>query len=522
MPWKHDGKIAGQSHWGGNYDVNKIIFLDSNHTYTQDGDESCSVNSVYYIPEGVTPTQANLLNYRIWHRYWEEPPAEHQLVRGTSGVLIEYTPSANMTVNSFGIFEDNGDTTYTNDNFRIFNEAGIQIAFLGTGTIISNEIEKYGLSGHIRTGNMGSVPLQADKKYYFLFQPDSNQSSNAIPAMFYNEEGVIRQTYTASSDTETTTTDVSTWNNYITGNTNAELLSNFIKANQNDYMTWTYNNNYDLQQNKTYVRSNYNNNLNYPFTTASITNKEALCDLDNNTLFWDDNYINYHTIKLRTSTLPHSAYKGTLVLNQILNLNKNDWFIYGPEYNTGLTVGDIYTCNFDSISTFNTSQNEFALQFADLLRNIPTSGDEIFCIDAKPTYSCLNHIIINKGFTSYITTMTPLTGDPASGYATSGIYLLGPGSYSDIGQIYNNGIYFYNNNTLNLIYDQNMTTIVDIETVADKCIHHDFTELYTNYGSMSNFYSTTAQPQEAFLNTTFNDARYYLEINGQEVDTSST
>lgn len=521
MPWKHDGKIAGQSHWGGNYDVNKIIFLDSNHTYTQDGDESCAVNSVYYIPQGVIPTQANLLDYRIWHRYWENPPVQHELVRGSNGALIEYSPSANMTLSSFGIFEDNGDTTRTNDNFRIFNDVGIQIAFLGTGTIVSNEVEKYGLSGHIRTGNMGSIPLKQNKKYYFLFQTDNNQSSNATPALFNNESGIIRATYSQMSDTETGTTDVSTWNNTITGDSNTTLLSNFFNASENDYMQWSFNNAFDLEENKVYVRSNYNNGLNYPFA-SNVSSKDDVCRLNNNTLFFDNNIFNYHTIKLRNNTLHSSAYSGTLVLSQILALNKNDWFIYGTEYNTGFTVGDIYECNFDSISTFNTSQTEFALQLADLFRHIPVSGDEVFCTDQKPTYSCLNHIITNKGFTSYISTMSPLTADPTSGYATSGIYLLGAGTYSYIGQIYNTNVYFYDNNNLTMIHDQNLTNFVNIDSVVDKCIHYTFSDLYTNYGSINNFYSTTATPQTAFLQTTFDDARYYLEINGQEVDTSST
>ena len=513
MPWRIEGKIGchfpdrGQP----NLDTDNIIFCPNGSTAN-----SAQIEKVYYIPAGVTNITVNdLPQYGIWRRYWEEPPAELQLVRGSDGVLIEYIPDRDITLNSFGIFEDNGNTSYTNDNFRIFNEAGVQLAFLGSGTIISNEVVKYGLTGHIRTGNMGTVQLKAGKKYYFLFQTDSWQSSNATPAMFNNEEGIVRQTYNQQSDTLTGVVDDSTWNSYIAGNTNIQLFENFVNANQNDYMVWTYSDMYGLNQNKLYLRNNYYNNLNYPFVD-NVSNNSDICNLDNNTLFWYTN-----TLKQRNTTLTASAFSGTLVLNQILQLNKNDWFIYGAEYNTGLTVGDVYRCDFNNISTFNTSQNDFALQLADLLKNIPNSGDEIFCTDAKPSYSCFNHIITNTGYISCINTLTPLTSDPATGYTESGVYLLGAGTYSYIGQIYNTGVYFYSNNNLTVIHDQNMNTIISIDSVANKCTHYNYSDLYKDYGDMTNFYSTTAESQTAFLNTTYGNARYYLEINGQEVNTPS-
>lgn len=546
MPWKHDGKIAMQFNWGAvNYDAVKIVYADNSHPYTADGDETNAINKVYYFPDGFNPatlTDSNLDDYLFWHRYWEEPPSELQLVRGTTGVLIEYSPSANMTLNSFGIFEDNGDTTKTNDNFRIFNEGGIQIAFLGTGTIISNEVEKYGLTGHIRTGNMGSVPLQADKKYYFLFQTDSNQSSNAIPAMFYDEVGVTRQTYTAQSDSETTTADVSTWNNYITGNTSTDLINNFLAANQNDYMTWTYNNTYSFVQNKIYLRSNNPCPTgNFIGSVGGLSNNDyyRILETNPNDLFvWNGNNgmgVNNSTIYQTTNELSGTTSLGSLTADsEVIAADANTVFIFNGNSQAGLNQSKIYKKLVGAISSYSTSQNSEGYKLAEMFMKNSTPGNTLIPLHTI-YYQGQNKIWDRKDVGSVqISTMTPQDdwSTLSSTVVNNGIYFLKQGATFPGINLWENSVAQYidgnfykidenNNNAHNISAYYNILNLNNpIITTEYSTFTDTGKEIVTTVGSIQSMYSTTAQPQEAFLNTTFNDARYYLEINGNEVDTS--
>ena len=542
MPWKHDGKIAMQFNWGAvNYDAVKIVYADNSHPYTADGDETNAINKVYYFPDGFNPatlTDSNLDDYLFWHRYWEEPPSEHQLIRGTTGALIEFIPSANMTLNSFGIFEDNGDTTKTNDNFRIFNEAGIQIAYLGTGTIISNEIEKYGLTGHIRTGNMGSIPLEADKKYYFLFQSDSFNSSNAIPAKFNNEIGVIRETYNAQSDTQTATYNLTGLNNnlgFIGGTT---AISKFITANSGDYMTWNTNDSdasiYSrFNANTLYVRSDNLTGLTGDFIgkIGTGTIYESVLEVDNGNMFaWKgyNNHLSNDMLYEKNNVLDSTKYIANVDnISKVLSANINSNFVYRPaNYDGILNIGSIYKKNFNSVGTFNTSrQNDDA--FAELLLNSGFSahGNEIFTTTGFCGWG-YNSLLTRTNIGSVqFTTLTPINVTAVTNKVDDGLYYLS-GTWSD--PINVRGVYYYeqSSDSFKLLFNanygadlNNVTRFVTSATIASHCTEYNVTavvnELNPNLMMLASAY---VQPE--FTQTTYNDTRYYLEINSNEVDTT--
>lgn len=538
MPWKTEGKIghlypdyAGD----GRFDTANIIYCADGTTAT-----SALVEKVYYIPPGVTSLTINdLPQYGVWRRYWENPPQQLELVRGSDGVLIEYIPSSDITLNSFGIFEDNGNTSFTNDNFRIFNEAGIQLAFLGTGTIVSNEVVKYGLTGHIRTGNMGSVPLQAGKKYYFLFQTDTYNSSNATPALFYNEEGIIRQTYTAVSDTQTDTYNLTGLNNdlgYIGGTT---AISEFITANSGDYMTWNsaasdataYN---QFSSNTVYVRSNSLTGLtgDYIGKIGYQDQYEPILEVETDDMFaWDGYSTSLSNVMLYQK---NNVLDSTKCITNVDNISKvlsadiNSNFVYRPSnYDGILTIGHIYKKNFNSVGVYNTSRSNDEA-FAELLLNSGFSGntDEIFTTVGFCGWG-QNSILTRTGIGSVeFTDLTPVNINDVTNKVDDGLYYLS-GDWSD--PITVRGVYYYEQSTdsfkvlFNQNYGSDLTNVnrfVISATISGLCTDYDVTALVTELNpNLMMAASAYAQPE--FTETTFGNARYYLEINGQEVNTPS-
>jgi hypothetical protein len=536
MPWKTEGKIghlypdyAGD----GRFDTTNIIYCADGTTAT-----SALVEKVYYIPPGVTSLTINdLPQYGVWRRYWENPPAQLELVRGSDGVLIEYIPSSNITLNSFGIFEDNGNTSFTNDNFRIFNEAGIQLAFLGTGTVISNEVVKYGLTGHIRTGNMGSVQLEAGKKYYFLFQTDTYNSSNATPAMFYDEEGIIRQTYTAVSDTQTDTYNLTGLNNdlgYIGGTT---AISEFITSNNGDYMTWNtaasdataYN---QFNANTVYVRSDSLTGLtgDYVGKIGYQDQYEPILEIDTDDMFaWDGYGTSLSNVMLyqKNNVLDSTKYISNVDnISKVLSADINSNFVYRPSnYDGILTIGHIYKKNFNAVNAFNTSRmNDEA--FAELLLNSGFSGntDEIFSTVGFCGWG-QNSILSRTGIGSVeFTDLTPVNATAVTNKVDDGLYYLS-GTWEDPVKV--RGVYYYeqSSDSFKVLFDKNYTSdltninrFVTSSTISAKCTDYDVTALVTEMNP-NLMMAASAYVQPEFTETTFGNARYYLEINGQEVNT---
>lgn len=528
MPWKVEGKIGchfpdrGQP----NLDTDNIIFCPNGSTAN-----SAQIEKVYYIPPGVTNITVNdLPQYGIWRRYWENPPAQLELVRGSDGVLIEYIPSSNITLNSFGIFEDNGNTSFTNDNFRIFNEAGIQLAFLGTGTVISNEVVKYGLTGHIRTGNMGTVQLQAGKKYYFLFQTDTYNSSNATPAMFYNEEGIIRQTYTAVSDTQTDTYNLTGLNNdlgYIGGTT---AISEFITSNEGDYMTWNtaasdataYN---QFNANTVYVRSNsltgltgdYIGKIGYQDQYGSVLGVAT-----NDMFAWNGYNGTLSTAMLyqKNNVLDSNKYIENADIQKILTAQSGSNFIW-TEHTGPFTYNTIYEKNFDSIENFNTSRrNADALAELLLYSAFSANLDEIFNAVSFAGWG-ENTILTRTNLgTIQFNSLSPIPSADITNKVDNGLYYLET--------LYGNvGVYSYNqaNDTFELIIDNwtnkdinNLERFITSSTISGKCTDYIVTALVTELNP-NLMLAESSYVQPAFTETTFGNARYYLEINGQEVNT---
>jgi len=91
------------------------------------------------------------------------------------------------------------------------------------------------------------------------------------------------------------------------------------------------------------------------------------------------------------------------------------------------------------------------------------------------------------------------------------------------------GVYYYeqSSDSFKVLFDQNYTSdltninrFVTSSTISGKCTDYNVTALVTEMNP-NLMMAASAYVQPAFTETTFGNARYYLEINGQEVNTPS-
>lgn len=163
MTWKIDGKIAG--HFPGtqtaNRDAYRIVFAPPGEASPSNFEE---IEKVYYIPAGIQITQANLQNYLVWHRYWENPV--NKILSDFEGhVLIKYTPNINTTLNSIGVVCSNNGTSYR--CVYVFDNNGILIA-KETNETINESIELYEFSGVKRTITFSNQIILEENKTYWI------------------------------------------------------------------------------------------------------------------------------------------------------------------------------------------------------------------------------------------------------------------------------------------------------------------------------------------------------------------
>lgn len=165
MTWKIDGKIAG--HFPGtqtaNRDAYRIVFAPPGEASPSNFEE---IEKVYYIPAGIQITQANLQNYLVWHRYWENQV--NKILSDFEGhVLIKYTPNINTTLNSIGVVCSNNGTSYR--CVYVFDNNGILIA-KETNETINESIELYEFSGVKRTITFSNqITLEENKTYWIKY-----------------------------------------------------------------------------------------------------------------------------------------------------------------------------------------------------------------------------------------------------------------------------------------------------------------------------------------------------------------
>ena len=353
MTWKHDGKIAAQFPWRAvNYDAVKLVYADSTHPYTADGDESNAINKVYYFPDGLDPstvTTANLSNYLIWHRYWEE---QKKLLAGTQSVCIEYVSSgenaADLPLTAAAIYTADNESS-TTVNFGIIHESGLVVYKAVADTIDYSVSPKYDLAGALRKiQSISNVTLKKGLKYYIQY---TNSNNTFKPAYFENTSGCYVN-WTHGTLQSKSVADINSVDKYLGVVTDATV---WLAANENDFMISEIGQG-GLNNSDAYIRNNVCNNavvIGQNLQTLPASEKDKLLQLDSGDgfMYIGNNYtesqivvLNSQSIYTKNNTLDNTKYKGlkSTAKGILDELAQYDYCVYNGNSTSTLTNNVIY------------------------------------------------------------------------------------------------------------------------------------------------------------------------------------
>lgn len=485
MTWKIDGKIAGHFPGTGtaNRDAYRIVFAPPGEASPSNFEE---IEKVYYIPAGVQITQANLQNYLVWRRYWEE---YKKLLAGSQTVVFEYTPSSNVTLTSIGIFTDSSDNTQT-VNVAIYHESGL-VVYKHNADTRDGTTTKYELEGKRRhIDGISGVVLKGGLKYYIQYtqETDSNHTT-FYPAYFENSSGNYKVWYHGSVQNKQTVGDLSGLNDYK-GEIND--TSRIFSMQEGDFFIWTGGTGAGLQNGYCYVRSSVGQNYNFvgvigdpsnPGQSYTSSDLERIVNFPVNSEFiWYRNDLQGHkTIKCR--------------------------FIYAKTTSTS----GMYEKAFDDDESWNVGRQKVSEIIYDL-----KSHDSILITSGKMLYSSVAGYIFSKNSSYTIDSNfdpnNPLSTNPSSPVSDC-LYCVFANNVSET-HVYHNGGWY-------TVTQSNGADQISYDTVLNVT---DITDLLTEVGQNSDLIPTAYDSYRIASslrdNTTYpivSGRKYYLEINGNEV-----
>lgn len=435
--------------------VNRIVIVDVNGVQH-------NVQRVYWCPDGV---EAKL----VW--------PVRTLIAGDKLVAIEYVPSVDTTVQSIEIFTTSNQGNNNKARVKILHESGLYIAAFDSDNG-PDAATKYGLAGYARYVNNQNVVLKAGKKYYIVYQHDDDSPGEDAfwPAYFDGENGNYK-VYSNNRDT-VTTTDITNFRTYL-GELND--LADVFNAIENDFFIWTGSS--SQLDNDLFVRSNKGNGTDYKGELGVNTGDIQAEDI---AIF--------------------------------VAMKVNDSFRFMPQNGPIFSGKYAYkSSNTPSNVTDYGSKNTAALRLANLLKDIKsyttalcTSGPSGWEYGWNPS-DIIGHVFkMQSGYTSQISSLTPidtLPTDPING----GFYFIKGGTISGDND---DNVYYYNG-SWQRVYDY--TTLSSM--IDNSGTYGDY---MTEIGSNSDLAKQKISGEDVITSTlrsatTYNNRKYYLKINGNEV-----
>ena len=444
-----------------------------------------NVASVYYVDDARKaviqsfnlPEDADAL-----HQYLEEHclvwGIRRKLLAGDKLVAIEYVPSVDTTVQTIEIFTTSSQGDNNKARVKIIHESGLYIAAFNADNGPDAATE-YDLTGYKRYVNNQSVSLKAGQKYYIVYQhDDANPGEDTFwPAFFEGEKGNYKE-YSNNRDT-VTTTDITTLGTY---GGEAGDLSTVVPLSENDYFVWEGSNSI-FEQHACYIRSNAGNGKTYK------------------------GELGVNTGDIRAEDI--IAFCAMLVDDSFRFMPQNGPIFSGRfAYKSSNTPSDV---------TDYGSKNTAALRLANLLKDIK-SYTSALCTSGPSSWEygwnasdIIGHVFkMQSGYTSQISSLTPIDTLPTNPI-NGGFYFIKGGTISgdnDDNVYYYDGSWkkVYNYTTLSSMIDNSGTYgdyMTEIGTSDD---------LVKQKISGEGNISTTIRSA-----TTYNDRKYYLKINGNEV-----
>lgn len=453
---------------------------------------SKSIADIYF---GNTPVKEIYFGKTL---IWQKGAVSKLLVAGNQNVAIEFTPQVYTTVNTMSVFTTQSGTG--TGLAKIIHEGGFLVGY-SNGNDQKQAIEKYGLQGWLWTTTFSApVALYAGNTYYIVYQGTTNEMF--YPTYFQNQNGNYKHPYANTSQNGLTVVDFST---LPSGWTYKGLLSSsqdLFALNENDLFTWWSNDNIGLSKGSGYLRSNLG--ADYAYTDA-IGNSSS-----------------WHTIDETD-------------ISNLLAKSADDCFIWYIHSYGDMKYGDLAVVHGEAASLelidFS-STSDVHYNCAKLAYEL-NSKSSVVCVGGSFFYgSYIGKLFKPKtGYTSQVTTMTPLSAAPENP-VEKGMYYLASGTYSGL-FYYTAAVWVYENAAWTLITVEEGTgkakpnVYFDILNLNEFVIRQDESGNDVTYlediGGISDLVKSTPvlTPNlgESFLDTPVlkTDKKYYLEINGNEV-----
>jgi len=477
----HRGKIA--CHFPGmgnpNHDVEDIKLLPAGTVIPAGATDAQiealleHVNKVYAIPAGATVSSvADLQQYVVWE--WLS-----ELAAGSETVAFEYTPSSDVSLSSIGIFTDSNDTN-TTCNVAVYHESGLVVYRHNVDTVDAAST-KYELTGRRRhIDGISGVTLKAGMKYYIQYtQKTDYTSENFYPAYYDGTSGNYKVWYYGNVQSKQTV-------NMANLNTYRGVLndsSSIFHMNEGDFFIWDGSSNVGMTPGYCYVRSNVGQT--YIFTG----------------IIGD----------------PTSGYRPVSVadMQSVLAKPVNGEFIWYCHNQSGMSFGQIWakTVNTSSWGQIGATTQEYMQDICPILHALNTNSVAVMLSTPNDQwFGTGDKITLKSGYTSQVTSDTPLENIPTTALVPNGIYCV-----------------MHNGHPTPLLATGTdpATDHVWLDSRSAFRQYVDVVEMYNwldyvgnNSDLMSTYYTDGSIVAAVRDNTTYpvqSTKKYYLEINGNEV-----
>ena len=477
----HTGKIA--CHFpdyspNPNHDVEDIKFLPAGTVIPAGATDAqieallVRVNKVYAIPAGATVSSvADLQQYVVWE--WLS-----NLAAGNETIAFEYTPSADVSLTSIGIFTDS-DNTNTTCNIAVYHESGLVVYRHNVDTVDAVST-KYGLSGRRRhIDGISGVTLKAGLKYYIQYTQQTDYiSPNFYPAYYDGTPGNYKVWYYGDVQNKQTV-NMATFNDYRGVINDSAAI---FHMNEGDFFIWNGSSNIGMTPGYCYVRSNVGQT--YIFTGI----------------------IGDPTSYSRPVTAAD--------IQAVLDRPPNGEFIWYCHQQDGMSFGQIWAKTVNTASWVGFEQSgQYGVEAGEALHVLNTAPVAVVEAQKWGWFKMGDKISLKTGYTSQVTSDTPLPSVP------------------EVGNRVVNGLYYALRNgweKLPLVVTgtgPSDYTWLDSDSAFKQYV--DVVEMYNwldyvgNNSDLISYYvsdgSIVASLRDDTTYPVQNSKKYYLEINGNEV-----
>lgn len=492
----HSGKIAfsfpvhGSSSQGsGNFDTVDIKYLPPNASSSSDLKR---VTAVYYLPPNFSGSiqLSDLPNLLVWK--WMNA----SLVAGDHNVAIEYIPSVDTVLNSVSIFTASGNNqTTTSGKLRVVHESGLCVSG-DSGDVVETNVTIHGLTGTKHTmSNLQNNTLYAGQKYYIVYNGTS--ASDYYPAYFSGVSGNYKDNIAITQDNFETTkyyqVEPGPTPKWVAVLTDSMPIFHLTEG---QWFIWNGSASVGMNRYRAYRRT-------------SVGTQYQFAGIIGDPSVQGDRFLLSYA-----EALVGKPYNSEFI-----------WYV-GANEQLGTTYGDIYSkslnCNSSNTAVADTSDessNERYVALANILYGFGIGKTYVISGNGQLYYNRVSGYLytLKSGYTSKITSLTPLTSVPTNPQVNE-IYYLSQ-SISSINQTAAH-VFLGNGNWSAITFD-NFGTYLDYGNFVDKGLltrvgsNSDLVEeVRTDSGSVDVQYGYHEMVDDT---TGSNDKKYYLEINGHEV-----